>query len=38
LSAYIPCGTNCFLVGHKDSKERIMIDAGDVPAKNKMFI
>lgn len=32
------CGTNVFLIGHKDSNERIMIDAGDISAKNGAFL
>ena len=32
------CGTNVFLIGHKNTNERIMIDAGDLTAKNKCFL
>ena len=32
------CGSNVFLVGQKDHQERIMVDAGDLPGKNKEFI
>jgi len=31
-------GANIFLVGHKDTKERIMLDAGDIRGKNKLFL
>ena len=34
----MPGGSNIFLVGSKNTKERIMIDAGDVPTKNTLFI
>ena len=32
------CGTNVFMIGHKNTNERIMIDAGDLTAKNKVFL
>ena len=32
------CGTNVFLVGNENSRERVMIDAGDVSAKNALFL
>ena len=32
------CGTNVFVVGSKDTNERIMIDAGDVSKKNKTYL
>ena len=32
------CGTNVFMLGHKNTNERIMIDAGDLTAKNQTFL
>jgi hypothetical protein len=32
------CGTNVFLIGHDSTRERIMIDAGDVPERNQGFL
>jgi len=32
------CGTNCFLLGHRETKERIMIDTGDLSTRNGRFL
>ena len=32
------CGSNVFLIGNDSTPERIMIDAGDVSARNQGFI
>ena len=37
-SHYFPCGNNVFLIGHKHSKERIMIDAGELLPKGDSFL
>ena len=31
-------GTNVYMIGHKDTNERIMIDAGDLPENNEIFL
>ena len=31
-------GTNVYMIGHKNTNERIMIDAGDLTAKNQVFL
>ena len=32
------CGTNVYMIGHKNTNERIMIDAGDLTASNNVFL
>jgi len=32
------CGPNCYVVGYEGTKERIIIDGGDLRGKNKEFI
>ena len=32
------CGSDVFLIGHRDTAERIMIDAGDTDQDNEVFL